>query len=252
MSDDNVRGPWLEKPVPLANDDLRIVVPLFTFSEVGQYIRVPAATVRNWARGYDYPTRRGIGHSGGLIRVLPSSGRQPRVPFMGLAEALVIAAFRQDKKIPMDKVRAGLKAIQKEVGVDYALANKMVYTDGASILLAYAKKSGDDEIRALVEPATGQGLFTEAVRQYLTLITYGEDRWAESIELPGFAKTRVVVDTRRNFGQPMLENHRLRVVDITDRFFYGNDDPPEIAADLEIEEREVWDVIRATRRTAAA
>jgi uncharacterized protein (DUF433 family) len=241
----------VEKVQELAKNDPRLTVPLFTFAEVAQYVRVPSTTLRNWARGYDYPTMHGSRHSDSLVEVVPVPGRRPSVPFVGLASAIVIAAFRQER-VRMEKIRAGLDAIEKEIGVRYALANEMVYTDGASILLDYAKRTGDNEIRSLVEPATGQGLFTEAVRQYLKLITYGDDRWAERVYLPGFDKTRVVVDTKRSFGQPILEKHRLRVVDITDRFYYGKDDPPDIAADLEIEEREVWDVIRATRGTAAA
>jgi uncharacterized protein (DUF433 family) len=240
----------MAKVRPLAKDDPRIIVPLYTFSEVAQYIRLPATTVRNWARGYDYPTTRGPGHSESLVRVLPVSGRQPRVPFMGLAAAVVIAGFRQ-KKIRMEKIRAALREIERSVGVDYALANEQVYTAGAEILLAYAKKNRDDEIRDLIDPTSGQTSFVKPIRQYLELISYGADEWAERIYLPGF-KSKVVVDMHRGFGQPILEKHRLRVVDIADRFWYGEDDPADIAADLEIDESEVLDVIHATGRTAAA
>ncbi len=251
MDDDTLRGSDLEKVRPLAKDDPRLTVALYSYAEVAQYTRVPYNTFRNWARGYDYPTRHGSGHSGSLVRVLSSTARQPKVPFVGLAGALVIAAFRQ-KKIRMVKIREGLNAIEKVVGVDYALANELVYTAGAEILLAYAKKHRDDEIRALIDPASGQVSFVEPVRQYLELITYGDDQWAERLYLPGFKNTKVVVDMHRGFGQPILEKHRLRVVDIADRFWYGEDDPAAIAADLEIDEREVLDVIHATGRTAAA
>lgn len=170
---------------------------------------------------------------------------------MGLAEALVIAAFRQ-RKIHMTKIRAALEAIKREIPVEYALANQTVYTSGPDILWDFARKTGDAEIQALVEPSTGQRVFTEAIRQYLDLIRYDEKIWADRLQLPGFEATPVVVDMKRGFGQPMLAKYRLRVVDVSDRFWYGKDQPADIAADLEIDEREVLDVIRATGRPVAA
>jgi uncharacterized protein (DUF433 family) len=152
----------------------------------------------------------------------------------------------------MQKIRAALLALDREVGLAHVLANRTLFTDGAAILWDYARKSHDVEIQQLVEPSSGQRVFVDVVRQYLQLITYDSEFWASQVELPAFHPTRVVVDMHRGFGRPILDKHRLAVDDILDRFYYGHDSIPDIAADLALETSEVENVIRAAWRPTAA
>ena len=153
------------------------------------------------------------------------------------------------------KIRRALDALEKEFGVPNALANKSLYSAGAEILWDAAKASGDKElqedIRHLVEPASGQWVFVEAVRQYLRHITYDETLWAERLRLPAFEPTNVVIDMRRGFGQPILGNSRVRIEDILDRFYAG-DKMDQIAADFELDRSEVEDVVRVVPARSAA
>lgn len=230
----------------LSGDDKRLTVPLFMPTEAAHYLAVPPNTLRNWVKGYDFPTKQGTSHSEPIVLSLNGNQRHVRLPFIGLAQALVIDAFRR-RKIHMRTIRAALDAIEREIGVEYAIANGRVYTAGASILLDYARSSSDDEIgrdiHALVEPASGQAVFVESVRQYLERISYGKDLWPERVYLPRF-QSKVVVDMQRGFAQPMLDKSRIRVMDIADRFYLGGERPEEIAADLEIDEDDVLDVVR--------
>src|SRR5690348_5982037 len=131
-------------PTPLAPNDRRLVIPLFTTREVARYVGVPSSTMRNWVRGYDYPVHDGHAHAEPLVSSVPKADPSKAViPFIGLAEALVIQAFKR-KNLPIQKVRAALDAIQREVALEHALANRTVYTAGASILWDYAHKSGDE------------------------------------------------------------------------------------------------------------
>jgi uncharacterized protein (DUF433 family) len=152
----------------------------------------------------------------------------------------------------MQKVRAALEALGREVGITHVLANKTLYTDGAQILWDYARKAHDDEIEQLVEPASGQKVFVDVVQQYLDLITYDSDWWASQIELPAFQPTRVVVDLHRGFGRPILDKYRVPIDAILDRFYDSHDQIQEIAADLELDPSEVENVIRGASRPAAA
>ena len=207
--------------------------------------------MRNWVRGYDYPVHDGHAHAEPLVSSVPKADPSNAViPFIGLAEALVIQAFKR-KNLPIQKVRAALDAIQREVALEHALANRTVYTAGASILWDYAHKSGDEEIAQLVEPGTGQTVFTEPVRTYLELISYDPDWWAARIELPAFQPTRVVVDMKRGFGRPILDKQRIPLDGILSRFA-ANERIDDIARDLELDPAEVENVIRAAWRPAAA
>ena len=236
---------------PLDPSDRRVTIPLFTTREVARYIGVPSSTMRNWVRGYEYPVQGGTSRSDPLVSsVHRSDVSEAIIPFIGLAEALVIQGFKR-KSLSIQKVRAALQAIQREVGLEHALANKTVYTAGASILWDYARKASDEEIAQLVEPNSGQMVYTDAVRQYLELITYDTAWWAAQIQLPAFQPTRVVVDMKRGFGRPILDKQRLSVDSILGRFA-ANERISEIARDLELDPNEVENVIRAVWRPAAA
>jgi len=238
-------------PTPIAPDDRRITIPLFTTRETARYVGVPASTMRNWIRGYAYPIHGGLGRAEPMVSsVEKSDPSKATVPFIGLAEALVIQAFKREK-LSIQKVRAALDAIRREVALEHALANKTVYTAGASILWDYARRAGDAEIAQLVEPSSGQIVFTEPVSEYLQLIAYDANLWASKIQLPAFQPTRVVVDMKRGFGRPILDKQRLPLDGILSRFA-ASEKISDIARDLELDPTEVENVIRVAWRPAAA
>ena len=221
-------------------------------SEAARYVRVPASTMRNWVRGYEYASNDGAAQAAPVVSALQRAkpGRAT-IPFIGLAEALVVAGFRA-RHLSMQKIRQALDALDREVGIAHVLASKTLYTDGASILWDYARRAHDADIQQLVDPRSGQRVFVDVVRQYLQLIAYDADLWASQIALPAFGPTRVVVDMRRGFGRPILDRQRIAVDDLLDRFYVGHESIHDIAADLELPASDVENVIRGAWRPAAA
>jgi hypothetical protein len=118
--------------------DLRFDVPLYTVDEAASFLGVPRSTFTTWANGY---VRRPLGQrevrAVPLITALPAPARLPRIPFVGLAEGMVAAAFRK-AGVSMQHIRQSLLVLQRELGVEYALASGRLYTDGSSILYDYA------------------------------------------------------------------------------------------------------------------
>src|SRR2546423_10025168 len=147
--------------------------------------------MRNWVRGYEYDSNEGTATAARVVSAVPAT-RPDRatIPFIGLAEALVVAGFRA-RRLSMQKIRRALDALDREAGIAHVLANKTLYTDGASILWDYARRVHDPDIQQLVEPGSGQRVFVDVVRQYLQLISYDADLWASQIALPAFGPTRV-------------------------------------------------------------
>jgi uncharacterized protein (DUF433 family) len=208
--------------------------------------------MRNWVRGYEYASDDGAGRAAPVVSALPrAKPSRATIPFIGLAEALVVAGFRA-RHLSMQKIRQALDALDREVGIAHVLASKTLYTDGASILWDYARRAHDADIQQLVDPASGQKVFVDVVRQYLQLIAYDADLWASQIALPAFGPTRVVVDMRRRFGRPILDRHRVAVDDLLDRVYVGHESIHDIAADLELPASDVENVIRGAWRPAAA
>lgn len=216
---------------------MRFRRPLYTIREAAWYLRMPASTLEYWTRG-----RRSAPP---LVTTVAAKGRrEPVLPFIGLAEAFVVAAFRRSTRfrIPMQYIRKALLAVEGDIGVEHALASKRLYTDGARLLLEHGK---DDRGAAmLAEAVTRNYVFTGVVENYLRRITFADDGWATRLILPATERGVVQVDPHRASGQPLTVKGGARVVDIVDRF-RGGEAPDFIAADFGVPVDDVLDIIRA-------
>jgi uncharacterized protein (DUF433 family) len=224
----------------LSRDDARVARPIFTLRETAGYLGVPKSTVHEWAR----PRAQSP-----LITVFPRHGREATVPFVGFAEAYVLSAFRR-AGVPLQRIRPAVNVLEREIGIDHALASKRMYTDGAEVLFDYATERSEDDLLELVVVRTGQTQFSELVRDYLQRITYGDDGWAAQVRLPIYGRADVVVDPHVAFGLPIVTNSGARVEDLVDRFLAG-DTIGDIADDFDVPVDQVEDVIRVATRTAA-
>lgn len=209
--------------------------------ETATFLDVPKSTVHWWARSQDaeHP----------LITCFPSRGRQATVPFIGFAEAFVLSSFRR-AGVPLQRIRPAVEVLEREIGVEHALASKRLYTDGAEVLFDYANKSGERKVMELTVVRTQQRQFTDVVKGYLRRIQYGRDGWADSVRLPTYEHAEVIVDPRVAFGLPLVVHGGARVEDLVDRFRAG-DSVNEIATDFSVPPEEVEDVIRVATRVAA-
>jgi uncharacterized protein (DUF433 family) len=227
--------------VHLGADDPRLARAIFTLRETAGYLDVPKSNIQRWARPPEakHP----------LITCFPPNGREATVPFIGFAEAFVLSSFRR-AGVPLQRIRPAVEVLEKEIGVDHALASKRLYTDGAEVLFDYANKRGEREVMELVVVRTQQRQFSGVVKDYLRRIHYGGDGWADSVRLPTYGNAKVIVDPKVAFGLPIVAHGGARVEDLVDRFQAG-DSVAEIATDFSVPPDEVEDVIRLATRTAA-
>ena len=145
----------------------------------------------------------------------------------------------------MQRVRPALARLERDLGVDHALASQRLYTDGAELLLDYG-----DAARELVVVRTGQRVFTEAVQEYLRRIDYGPDGYAELIRVPAYRFAEVVCDPRRAFGRPVFSHGAARVDDVLGRFQAG-DSLDELSEEFGVSVPELEDALRVASRRAA-
>lgn len=93
----------------------RFEVPLYSLADAARHIAVPRTTFDTWVRGYE---RRDSGSAtlGKPISTVVGAPRgEPRIPFIGLAEGFVLAAFRA-------------------AGVPLRRMGEQLHTDGAEVL----------------------------------------------------------------------------------------------------------------------
>lgn len=234
--------------VRTATRDLRFEEPLYTVTEAAAYLRVPRTTFETWAHGY---TRRREGRR--TTKALPivtsvrAARRNPEIPFIGLAEGMVLAAFRSSG-MPMQRIRPVLEVLKDELGLKHALASRRLFTDGAEILYDYAIKEDESELLGLTVVRTRQRVFAPVIEDYLQRITYARDGWAQRLRLP--VSENVIVDPKRAFGQPIFENGAVRVEDVLDRWKAG-DSLRDVANDFGVPAQDVEEVLRVAFQTAA-
>ena len=155
--------------------DIRFGRRLYTAANVARYVGMHPSTLRTWAYGY----RR----QGPVITALePIEGDSRRIPFVGLVEATVVQAFRRTG-LPMQRIRKALQVLIDQGELDYALAGKKLFTDGAQVLYDYAKHEQDRQLRLLTVVSTGQRVFHEVITAYLERISFN-GAWANELVLP--------------------------------------------------------------------
>jgi uncharacterized protein (DUF433 family) len=177
----------------------------------------------------------------------------PAIPFIGLAEAYALAAFRH-AGVPMQRIRPAIDALAQELGVDHALASRRLYTDGAEVLYDYARHAGDtpagESARELVVVRNNQRVFIEVVDQYLQRVDFAADGYAQLIRLPQYRGSDVTVDPDHAFGRPRFAHGGVAVDSVIDLFRTG--EPVDVVAEeFGLSRYEVEDAIRVATRAAA-
>lgn len=239
--------------VTTKTDDIRFTVPLYSVTEAAGILGVRPSTFSSWVgRGKQFRSNSGVTAPSAVVTSLETRGRQPTIPFVGLAEGLVLAAVRS-AGVPMQRVRPALAALSKDLGIEHALASERLFTDGAELLFDHAKSEDSDAgrvVRELTVIRSGQRVFSEIVEQYLKLISYGDDGYATLIKVPGYRHAEVIVDPERSFGQPILKHGASPLSAILGRFWAG-EDLKSLAEDFGADVAELEDVVRAASRRAA-
>lgn len=230
--------------------DIRFEAPLYTLAEAARFLGVPTSTFSTWAKGYvRRPPGRPPVHGDRIVASVGAARNFPSIPFIGLAEGMVLAAFRQGG-VSLQHIRKAVSILDGEIGIEHALASQRVYTDGAVILFDYADAQQDDELAGLTEVVSRQRVFAPVVREYLQRIEYAKDGWAKQLVSPTTHDRIVVVDPRRAFGQPIFVHGAAPVESVVSRWKAG-EPLAHVARDFGVPPADVEDYLRAAVPLAA-
>ncbi len=230
-------------------------VPLYTVAEAARYLDVPESTLRTWTHGYRRHAdgRPDVLGAAVLTAVSKRSRSGPVIPFVGLAEGLVLTAMRRSG-VPLQRIRPALARLGSELGLQHALASRRLYTDGAEVLFDYAEH-GEDPAAAraaseLVVVRNDQRVFNEIVESYLSRVEFGADGYARLIRLPAYEVAELVVDPERGFGQPVFARGGARLEDALSMFRAG-ESLEVVAGEYGMPVDELEDAVRIATRVAA-
>lgn len=225
----------------VASDDPRAAWAIFTVFEASRYLDVPYSTLRTW-----------LSPRGGrpLVPTVVEEGYVPRLSFLGFAEAFVIAAAK-NAGVPSYRIREGVAAVRREIGVDHALATHRLYVDKAELLVAPEGGTSLEDPADLEVARSRQVQMTRVVKQQLEHISYGDDGVAASLTLPVYETAKVIVDPHEAFGAPIISRTGTRIRDIVS-LWRADEDVRDIAYDFNLTVDEVKDVIRAQKKKPGA
>lgn len=231
----------------------RFTAPLYTAAEAARYLDVPASTLRRWANGYEWQSRGQTLHGSPILTTV----RAPKpatasIPFVGLAEGLVLAAFRRSG-VPLQRIRPALARLDSEFGLQHALASRKLYTDGAEVLLDVSAQLDDpadtQAVRDLVVVRNNQGVFNEVVESYLKRVEYADDGYVGLVRLPAYTVAEVVVDPARGFGQPVFVRGGARLEDAL-ALFRAGESIEDLVEEYGVPRPEMEDAVRIATRVA--
>jgi uncharacterized protein (DUF433 family)/transposase-like protein len=238
--------------VPSALD--RFSSPLYAVAEAARYLDVPASTLTSWAKGYRHAGKGRPAVTGSpVLTTVTSPGRGPVIPFVGLAEGLVLTAMRR-AGVPLQRIRPALARLNEELGLQHALASRRLYTDGAEVLYDYAETGEDeDAARAAREPRGGPERPAGVQRGRRRLPAPAgvrRRRLRATHSSPAYEVAEVVVDAARGFGQPIFARGGARLEDALALFWAG--EPLDVVAEqYGIPRAQLEDAVRIATRVAA-
>ncbi|MFD0887079.1 DUF433 domain-containing protein [Streptosporangium algeriense] len=220
-------------------NDFRYVTPIYSKVQAADLIGVPRQTFRNWAVGYAYKRIDSpIMVAEPLVTTAGTHGST--VPFVGLAESYMLAAFRS-AKVPMQRIRPAIRWLEDNIGLEQVLASERLMTDGAEVLWDFKERTSDpaerEAVDGLVVVRSGRQVFRPVVRDYLRRVSY-QDGWMKVIRLPGYEEVDVTVDPWINGGQPTLARRGVRLTDVLSRLRAG-EDSRDVADDYDLRLEEV-------------
>lgn len=177
-------------------------------------LATPQSTFNRWVRGYTSTA----GNRQDPFVTTSGVGRGVTVPFVGVAEAWVVRAFR-NAGVSLPRIRTAVEKLRDDIGIEHALASERLKTDGADILWDL-QEFGELQDNRLIVVRNGNAVFGEVVREHLTRVSY-RDGFAGSLSLKRADGIDMLVDPRVAYGQPVLADYGVRVADIVARIESG-------------------------------
>lgn len=224
--------------VRMDDNDLRVAVPLYTFAEAARIADLSPHTVANWAS----PSR-----GTPLVESFESKERgYPRLSFMSLTIVLVIAELKK-AGVPMRLIKPALAKVEEEFGIKYAVAHKMLLTDGYEVLL---EAPHDAISKDIFLPRTGQTVMREIQEAHLHVIEHAKDGYPARLKLSKYAIAEVVVDPEMSFGSPFFRYGGVTVDRVLSRLRAGESEE-KVSKDFGVPLEHVKDVRSASIKLAA-
>ena len=171
---------------------------LYSVPEAARLTRVSAGRIRRWLRGYDFKSGPSVRHSDAVWQgELTPIDNKLALSFRDILELRFVDAFIRAGVSWLTMRKAHSKA-QSKLKTTHPFCSNHIFTDGRSILLRQGEEDCD---QALIDLATDQAEFLRIVESFQKELEFSG---SDVIWWPLGKQRQIVVDPRRNFGQPTV------------------------------------------------
>jgi uncharacterized protein (DUF433 family) len=173
-------------------------VGIYTVSEASRLTRIPAGKIRRWIKGYYFRRGQSVRHSEAVWQAdIKPLDEKLALSFRDLLELRFVDAFIK-AGVSWATMRRAYANAQEQLGTTHPFCSQRISTDGKNILLRQAKEDSDV---ALLNLVTNQREFSRIVHDFLRELEFSG---AEIVWWPLGKNRQIVIDPRRNFGQPTV------------------------------------------------
>ena len=176
---------------------------LYSLREARRLTGVPGPTLTRWVKGYAR-RRKGeqIVYDPLLAPSLPQLDEQIALSFRDLIELRFINRLRE-LKVPWSEIKATIEAARGLLDTDYPFGTRRFATDGRRLFSEVVDRPGF-LLRLRTNQITFDRLFSPNLYSEIEFEKDEAVRWR-----PEAGRRFVVLDPRRSFGKPILDEHGI-------------------------------------------
>lgn len=191
--------------------------PAYGPAEAARYLRLPAATLRTWLVGRDYP--KGDAHAKFHPLIRPACAQPLQLSFYNLIEAHVLRALRTEHGVALAELRKAISYAEKKLQLHRLLLSPELRTHAGQVFI-------DRYVELINLSASGQLAMRKLFEDHLQRVEWDEwkfpvrlypytDATARSTERP------IAIDPQVAFGRPIVHRAGISTAAITDRLDAG-------------------------------
>jgi uncharacterized protein (DUF433 family) len=171
---------------------------LYTVPEAARLTRISTGKIRRWLKGYDFKSGERVRHSDAVWQgELRPIENKLALSFRDLLELRFVDAFIR-AGVSWRTMRRAHEKAQGQLHTTHPFCSNRIFTDGRSILL---RQGEEDRDAALVNLVNDQVEFARIVEPFQKELEF---TGADVVWWPLGRKRLVVLDPKRNFGQPSV------------------------------------------------
>jgi uncharacterized protein (DUF433 family) len=217
---------------------------LYTVPDAARLTRISTGKIRRWLKGYSFKSGERVHHSDAVWKgELPPIENKLALSFRDLLELRFVDAFIRAGVSWRTMRRAHAKA-QEELDTTHPFCSNRIATDGKNILLRQGEEDSDE---ALINLVNNQREFRRIVQDFLKELEFSG---SDIIWYPLGKDRQIVIDPRRNFGQPTVTKSGVPT-SVLARSVKTNGSVEVVSRWFEVPEREIRDAVEFETRLAA-